>query len=144
MPSVIAPSGRLMLLTRLETGAALPPAAAAAAWLWINAPAYAALYVICAALIAVPLLAEARRTFTALCLTIGGLFFPLALIGVFFGLFMYLPAAVVLLAAPGFEARRRPVRVLARAAALLVASAALAGFGLAMYHHFAPARVTAY
>jgi hypothetical protein len=132
------PLDRLSHRTRLEAGVALLPAAAAAAWLWISAPYFAGLYLICVMLIAAPLLAVTRRAFVVLCLIIAGLFVPLSILGVFFGLFLFFPSAVVLLAAAGLVARRPRARVVARVAAWLVASGALAGFGLAFGHYLFP------
>ncbi|HEY7146830.1 MAG TPA: hypothetical protein VH637_21510 [Streptosporangiaceae bacterium] len=130
---------RLGYRTRLVSGAALLTAAAAAAWLWLNAPDYAGLYVIVAMLTAAPLLAPTKGDFAVLCLIIAAIFVPLAVAGVFLGLFMFLPAAAVLLAAAGLVARRALVRLAACVVACLLAAAALAGFGLAIGHHFSGA-----
>jgi len=130
------PLDRLSHRTRLEAGLAfLLPTAAAAAWLWINAPYFAGLYLICAMLVAVPLLAVTRRAFVILCLIIAALFVPISILGVFLGLFLFFPSAVVVVAAAGLAARRPRARTAARIAAWLVASSVLAGFGLAFRHH---------
>jgi len=132
------PLDRLSHRTRLEAGLALLPAAAAAAWLSINASSFAGVYLICVLLIAVPLLAATKRAFVILCLIIAGVFVPLSILGVFLGLILFFPAALVLLAVAGLVARHRPARVFARIVAWLVVSTVLVAFGLAFLHHFFP------
>jgi hypothetical protein len=106
------PPVRLGHRTRLGAGLALLPAVMAAAWLCSKAPFLFPVYVACVVLIAVPLLAETRRAFVKLCLTIAGLFVPLSIPGVFFGL-LFLPSAVVLLATAGLAARRSRTKIAA-------------------------------
>lgn len=62
----------------------------------------------------------------------------LSVLGVFLGLFLFLPSAVILLAVAGLQARRRPARLVARIVAWLVASTVLAAFGVAFGHHLFP------
>lgn len=133
------PSDRLNRRTRLEAGlAVLPVAAVAAAWLWINAPHVAGVFLMCVMLLAVPLSAGTRRSFVTASLVIAGVFVALSALGVFFGLFLLFPSAIILATGAGLAARRIWARTIARVATWLVASSVLAGFGLALHHHFFP------
>lgn len=134
-------SGQLSHRTRLEAGLlALPPAAAAAAWLWVNEPDTGGAFQIGIGmmLLAVPLFAGTRRTFVILGLVIAGLLGSLFVLAMVLGLFLFFPAAVVLLAAAGVTARQRPARLFARTAAWLMAAAAVAAFGPAFRSYYAP------
>jgi hypothetical protein len=135
------PSGQLSHRTRLEAGLlALPPAAAAAAWLWVNEPDTGGAFQIGIGmmLLAVPLFAGTRRTFLILGLVIAWLLGSLVVLAMVLGLFLFFPAAVVLLAAAGVTAQKRPARLVARTAAWLMAAAAVAAFGPAFRSYYAP------
>jgi hypothetical protein len=130
---------RLSRRTRLEAGlAVLPTAVAAATWLAIAAPFIGGDYGVFVVLIAIPFFATTRRAFVRQCLIIAGLFVPLSIFGVFFGLFLFFPSAVVLLAAAGLAARRPRARAAARTITWLLASSVLAAFGVALHGHFFP------
>jgi hypothetical protein len=125
----------------LEAGLlALPPAAAAAAWLWINEPDVGGAFQIGIGmtLLAGPLFAETRRTFVILSLVIAGLLGSLFGLAMVLGLFLFFPAAVMLLAAASVTAQERPARLLARVAAWLLAAAAVAAFGPAFRSYYFP------
>jgi hypothetical protein len=92
-------------------------------------------------MMAVPFFAVARGAFVTACLVIGGLLVLLSVVGLSLGLFFFFPAAVMLLTAAGLAARHPPARITARVAAWLMASAALAGFGLGFYHYYFPPSV---
>ena len=127
------PSGQLSPRARLEAGLlALPPAAAAAAWLWINEPdtGGAVQIGIAMMLLAVPLFVETRFTFVILSLVIAWLLGSLWVLAMVLGLFLFFPAAVMLLAAAAVTALKPPARLFARIAAWLLAAAAVAAFPL--------------
>ncbi len=127
------PPGQLSHRTRLEAGLlALPPAAAAAAWLWVNEPdsGGAVQIGIGMMLLAMPLFAGTRFAFVILSLVIAGLLGSLWVLAMVLGLFLFFPAAVVLLAATGVTALKPPARLVARIAAWLLAAAAVAAFPL--------------
>jgi hypothetical protein len=119
---------------------ALPPAAAAAAWLWINEPDSGGAFQISIGmmLLAVPLYAQTRRTFVTLSLVIAGVLGSLLALALVLGLFLFFPAAATLLAAAGVTAQKRPARLFARTAAWLMAAAATALFGLAFHSYYFP------
>jgi hypothetical protein len=127
------PSGQLSYRTRLEAGLlALPPAATAAAWLWINEPDSGGAFQIGIGmmLLAVPLFAVTRRTFVILSLVIAGFLGSMVVLVMAFGLYLFFPAAVMLLAAAAVTALKPPARLFTRIAAwLLAAAAAFAAFG---------------
>ena len=136
-----APSGQLGRRARVEAGLlALPPAAAGAAWLWINEPDLGGAFQIGIGmmLLAVPLLAEKRRTFVILSLVVAGLMGLLVALAMVLGLFLFFPAAVTLLAATGVTAQKRPARLFARIAAWLLAAAAVAAFVPAFRSYYFP------
>jgi len=127
------PSDQLSHRTRVEAGLlALPPAAAAAAWLWVNEPDSGGEFQIIVGmmLLAVPLFAQTRRTFVNLSLVMAGLLGSLVALAMVLGLFLFFPAAATLAAAAGVTAQKRPARIVARIAAWLMAAAATALFGL--------------
>jgi hypothetical protein len=135
------PSDQLSHRTRVKAGLlALPPAAAAAAWLWVNEPDIGGAFQIGIGmmLLAVPLFAETRRAFAILSLVIAGLLGSLFVLAMVLGLFLFFPAAVMLLAAAGVTAQERPARLFARIAAWLMAAAAATAFGPAFRSYFPP------
>jgi len=135
------PSDQLSHRTRVKAGLlALPPAAAGAAWLWINEPDLGGAFQIGIGmmLLAVPLLAEKRRTFVILSLVVAGLMGLLVALAMVLGLFLFFPAAVTLLAATGVTAQKRPARLFARIAAWLLAAAAVAAFVPAFRSYYFP------
>lgn len=135
------PSGQLSHRARVEAALlAVPPAAAAAAWLWTNEPDLGGAVQIGLGLmlLAVPLLAQTRRAFVILSLVIAGLLGLLVALSMVLRLFLFFPAAVTLLAATGVTARKRPARLVARTAAWLLVAATVAGFGLALRSYYFP------
>jgi hypothetical protein len=135
------PSAQLSHRTRLEAGLlALPPAAAAAAWLWINEPDTGGGYQIGIGmmLLAVPLFASTRRIFVILSLVIAWLLGSMVVLAMALGLFLFFPAAVMLLAAAAVTALKPPARLFARIAAWLLAAAAVAAFGPAFRFYYSP------
>lgn len=135
------PSDQLSHRTRLEAGLlALPPAAAAAAWLWINEPdtGGAVQIGIGVMLLAVPLFAGTRRTFVLLSLVIAWLLGSLWVLAMVLGLFLFFPAAVMLLAGAAVTALKPPARLVARIAAWLLAAAVVAAFGPAFRSYYSP------
>jgi hypothetical protein len=94
-------------------GSALLIAGLATAWLMEQGP-YGAVGIIVAFLIAIPVFTTSRN-FGRVALAIALIIFPLAVIGVFFALFVYLPAAIMLLLAwladPGVRPRIAAVLV---------------------------------
>ena len=135
------PSDQLSHRARVEAGLlAFPPAAAAAAWLWINEPDSGGAFQISIGLmlLAVPLYAQTRRTFVTLSLVIAGLLGSLLALAMVLGLFLFFPAAVMLLAAAGVTAQERPARLFARIAAWLMAAAAATAFGPAFRSYYFP------
>ena len=135
------PSDQLSHRTRVKAGLlALPPAAAAAAWLWVNEPDIGGAFQIGIGmmLLAVPLFAETRRAFAILSLVIAGLLGSLFVLAMVLGLFLFFPAAVMLLAAAGVTAQERPARLFARIAAWLMAAAAATAFGPAFRSYYFP------
>jgi len=136
-----APSGRLSPRARWEAGLlAMPPAAAAAAWLWINEPDAGGVFQIGIGvmLLAVPFFAQARRGFVISGLVIAGVLAFLLLLAMVLGLFLFFPAAVMLLAAAGVTGLERPARLFARVAAWLLAAAVVAAFGPAFRSYYLP------
>jgi hypothetical protein len=135
------PSGRLSLRTRWEAGLlAAGPAAAAAAWLWINEPDAGGVVQIGIGvmLVAVPFLAQTRRGFVISGVAIAGVLAFLLLLAMVLGLFLFFPAAAMLLAAAGVTAQEGPARVLARITAWLLAAAIVAGFAAAVRSYYFP------
>jgi hypothetical protein len=139
MAASTAPPGPLSPRTRREAGLlALPPAAAAAAALWINEPDVGGVFQIGIGvmLLAVPLFAQTRRGFVISGVAIAGLFAFLLALAMVLGLFLFFPAAATLLAAAGVTAQQRTARVLARITAWLLAAATVAAFGLAFRSYY--------
>jgi len=120
----------------------MPPAAAAAAWLWINEPDAGGVFQIGIGvmLLAVPFFAQTRRGFVISGLVIAGVLAFLLLLAMVLGLFLFFPAAVMLLVAVGVTAQERPGRVFARITAWLLAAAIVAGFGAAVRSYYFPSR----
>ncbi|MFD0585782.1 hypothetical protein [Dactylosporangium darangshiense] len=92
---VLAP----VIWDRLTVGAGVGYATLVSVLLAVGYPRLTPLYVICALLTAVPLAFRDHLDFRAVCLLVAVVLVPMALFGVFFGLFVYAPAALPLVVA---------------------------------------------
>ncbi|PWR12475.1 hypothetical protein DKT69_23830 [Micromonospora sicca] len=84
-------------------------------------------------LVAIPLAIRRERAFQVTCWVVVGLLLVLAVLGVFFGLFAHLPAAVILTAATAVDPQKAPRRTTAAIRlGLLVTAVASVAWALAL------------
>jgi hypothetical protein len=122
---------------RIRVGLALVPAAAATFYWFNSAGASAGLAVFFAGLAATPLAAPSSA-FAGTCLVVSAIVAAAAILGAPLGLFVFLPAALIVLMA-GLACRYPSRRTAALVASVFVTLAAMVPFGVWAGDHFFPA-----
>ncbi|MFG1651769.1 hypothetical protein ACGFIE_17770 [Micromonospora sp. NPDC049275] len=119
-------------LARLLTCGALLTSALAAAWLTSEYPWMWFIAWFPSVLVAIPLGIKQARAFRVTCWVVVGLLLVLAVLGLLFGLFVHLPAAVILALATAVDPQKAPRRTKAAARlGPLVAAVASVAWALA-------------